>query len=117
MFQLGTLANLSAYVLALAHLIYDATPSTEQANFYGVRVQVQNFSNFLDGKSFYLFQDQHHTVAFIQALQQILHLLLGLEFVRNILGAAIQTFGSAELLDLLFAEVRFIQKRPNLFLS
>src|SRR5689334_12160289 len=93
--------TLSASVLAPAHLIHDAAAGAEQTDLYGVRVQVQNLSNLPDGKSFYLFQDQHHAIALIQALQQILHLLLGLQFVRDVLGAAIKGFAGAELLDLL----------------
>src|SRR6202035_3396236 len=107
----------SASVLALAHLIHDSASGAKQTDLHGICVQVQNLGNFLDGEAFYFFQNKHHAIAFVQALQEELHLLLGFEFVRNVLGVARTSFGGAELLGLLFAEIRFIQKRPNLLLS
>src|SRR5258706_5988314 len=104
-------------VPALAHLIHDSASGAKQTDLYGIGVQVQNLGNFLNGKAFYFLQDQHHTVAFVQAFQQALDLLLGLELVQNILGATFNPFCDAELLGLLLAEIGFIQKRPNLLLS
>ena len=117
LFHSETFPRISASVFALACVIHNAPTRAKQANLHGVGVQVQDFSNFLDGEPFYLFQNEHHAVAFVQALEQKLDLLLGLELVGNVLRTALHSFAGAELLGLFFAEIRFIDKRPNLFLS
>src|SRR6266849_5273239 len=108
LFHSETFRRLSASVFALACMIDNAPPRAKQADLYGVGVEVQDFSNLLDGKAFYFFQNEHHAVAFIQAPKQKLDLLLGFELVGNILRTALQSFAGAELLGLLFAEIRFI---------
>ena len=103
----------SAAILALTHLIHNTASGAKQTDLYGIGVQVQNLGNFLDGKALNFFEDEHHTVALVQAFQEALDPLLGLQFVRNILGVGRNPFRGAELLGLLFAKIRFIQDRKS----
>jgi len=117
MFQSGTVSRHPAPIFPLARLTHDTASRAKQTNFHGIGIEIQNLGNFLDGESFDFFQNEHHAVPFIQTLQQDFDALLGFQLVGDILRAAFEFFGGAELLDLLLAQVRLVQKRPNLFLS
>src|SRR5256885_5803538 len=60
---------------AHARLLYDAAASAKEANLNGIGVEVQDFGNFLDRKTFY-FRSEEHTSELQSPCNLVCRLLL-----------------------------------------
>ncbi len=93
----------------------------KQSHLYRIHIQAQYVTNLLNSKSCYLFHNQHRQVFLVQFDEQSIEQVSLLCSLRSIPGMAEYAVAilrqPLHLPDLLFAQIRLINQRPDLLLS
>src|SRR6266481_246078 len=107
----------SPSISALLCLAYHPAPRPNKPDLHRIAIQTQDFSNFVDGKPFHFFQDQHEPVPFIQSLQQALDAFPGFDPLADVRPRILFFPRCNHQSGLFLAQIRLVHQGPNLFLS
>src|SRR5215470_4994305 len=91
----------------------DTLSGPKKPNFYGVCIEIEEFGNFFDRKSFHFFQYEHSTIAFIQKPEQTLHALLCGQLRRGVGTSRILLVRRLILPALLLTQIRLVNQGTN----